>query len=72
MIKFLTERMEKWKSIGKDWSKNRELFWNEIVVKESTELELYKNKYETLFRTMAINELYKFPEFREWVKTHPV
>ena len=49
---------------------DRLLFWNEIELKESTELQLYKNKYDKLFRIMAINELYKVIEFQEWAKTH--
>ena len=63
------ERMEQWKS-NKELSKDKPLFSKFMEIKESTELELYKNKYEKLFRIIAINELYKVPEFQEWAKTH--
>ena len=63
------ERMEQWKS-NKELFKDKPLFSKLMEIEESTELELYKNKYEKLFRIMAINELYKVPEFQEWAKTH--
>ncbi len=66
----LTERMKKFISIGTNWSNNLVLYWNQEEVVQSTELNLYKNKYEILFRTMAINELYKNPKFQEWAKTN--
>jgi hypothetical protein len=55
---------------NKELSKDKQLFSKFMEIEESTELQLYKNKYDKLFRIMAINELYKFPEFQEWAKTH--
>jgi hypothetical protein len=63
------ERMEQWKS-NKELSKDKPLFSKLMEIEESTELQLYKNKYEKLFRIIAINELYKVPKFQEWAKTH--
>lgn len=45
--------------------------WTFYVEQESSDLSLYKQKYNNLFLNMAIKELLNYPEFVKWYELHP-
>lgn len=62
-------KSNKHKLLMKEYFTNSDKLNNNFIEILQTDFELYKNKYNTLFKAMALRELSKYQEFKKWNET---